>query len=212
MVFANQKRPVKNYNLYNDGSHPSIGMLLAAHSWAVGLATEQTDYSVKVGWGKGALAHWIELDSTEIEPLKHKAVHHAEIGGRLGEQMLKIASVLAINDSKGSAPAVECWHLDKAWQYRRDLHFSFLDCMDQEGGIGRSEHAKLVESCTQAIGSFWKCNTKDAMPLSTLSKNCSLYRNTTSNQKDSLHKELVALGVCGEIASNGRGKSLMRLS
>jgi hypothetical protein len=45
-----------------------------------------------------------------------------------------------------------------------------------------------------------------------LSKNCSLYRNTPSYQKESLHKELIALGVCGDVHPNGRGRSLMRLS
>jgi hypothetical protein len=212
MVFAQHKRPVKNYNVFNGSSQASIKTLYATHRWAAEIPTEQIDLPIKVGWGVGALKHWIELDSTEIEPLKHKAVSHAEIGGRLGEQMLKIASVLAINGCKGEAPTIECHHLDKAWEYRRDLHFSFLDCMDEEGGIGRTEHAKLVESCTQAIESFWKRNSKDAMPLSTLSKNCSLYRNTPSYQKESLHKELIALGLCGAITPNGRGSSFMRLS
>ena len=212
MVFAKQQRPVKKYSVFYGDSKSSMKILLTTHPWAAGLATEQADCPIKVVWGEGALEHWINLDSTEIEPLKHEAVQHAEIGGRLGEQMLKIASVLAINDCKGSAPAVECRHLDKAWQYRRDLHFSFLDCMDTEGGIGRTDHAKLVEAVTQAIESFFNRNSKDAMPLSTLSKNCALYRNTPSYQKDSLHKELIGLGVCGAITPNGRGSSFMRLS
>jgi hypothetical protein len=84
--------------------------------------------------------------------------------------------------------------------------------MDTEGGIGRTDHAKLVEAVTQAIESFFNRNSKDAMLLSTLSKNCALYRNTPSYQKDSLHKELIALGVCGAITPNGRGSSFMRLS
>ena len=209
MVFAKHSRPIKNYNVFGGSSNVSMKTLYATHPWAGEIPTEQIDRPITVGWGVSALEHWVDLDSTEIEPLKHKAVAHAEIGGRLGEQMLKIASVLAINDCEGDEPTIECHHLDKAWQYRRDLHFSFLDCMDGEGGIGRTEHAKLVESCTQAIESFWKRNSKDAMPLSTLSKNCSLYRNAPSYQKDSLLNELMSLGVHGGINSSGRGTSLM---
>jgi hypothetical protein len=80
------------------------------------------------------------------------------------------------------------------------------------GGIGRSEHSKLVEACAQAMKSFWLRKPGDPMPLSVLAKNCAQYKGLVSSKKDSLHKELIALGVCGAITPNGRGSSFMRLS
>ena len=212
MVFATSERPAKNYSVFANDFSVCVKTLSANHSWAAGLATEQIGSPIKVGWGVGAKTHWVELDSSQIEPLKHEAVTHAEVGGRLGEQMLKIASVLAINDCKGAMPAIECHHLDKAWQYRQDLHFSFLDCMNEEGGIGRSEHSKLVEACAQAMKSFWLRKPGDPMPLSVLAKNCAQYKGLVSSKKESLHKELIGLGLCGEMTSSGRGKSFKALS
>jgi hypothetical protein len=212
MVFATSERPAKNYSVFANDFSACVKTLLANHSWAAGLATEQIGSPIKVGWGVGAKTHWVELDSSQIEPLKHEAVTHAEVGGRLGEQMLKIASVLAINDCKGAMPAIECHHLDKAWQYRKGLHFSFLECMNEEGGIGRSEHSKLVEACAQAMKSFWLRKPGDPMPLSVLAKNCAQYKGLVSSKKESLHKELIGLGLCGEMTPSGRGKSFMALS
>ena len=207
LVYATHDRPVKDYGFMRR-EKPRGFKVPVEYEWLTGGHATSLTTPSHIKWAPGAQHVWESIDREEIEPMKEDQIH-AEMGGRLGEQVIKLASLLAVNNAHDLVNVeITPLHIRDAWAYRKALHGSFLACMDKEGGIGRSAYAKTVEAATIAIRRYFKSNQGQPMPLSVLNKTCTDFRNLQSYQKDGVVKDLIDQGVIHSKQTVGRGSSL----
>jgi len=197
MFYCREGRTSKNYEATGDTTSTEFKVRALLGNRAQGWSKSET---TTLNWSDKARDLWIELDKNEIEPLKYKVGWQGEAAVRLGEHMLKIASILAISDQPNN-PIIECEHIALAWRIRKRLHDDLLVAVNRVGGLGASDYAV----CASKVKT--KVKEKGFITLSKLSENCSEFRNLPNYHQKGVISQLVDEG-CIELVIQGRGKAL----
>ena len=198
-LFIN-KRPAKNRALLRQAKVEPSDSLIKSLKLVGGGKTLKKPTEVK--WNDGGFEKWAELDEDEIEPLKD-GTENAELSGRLAEDVIKIASLFAINDNH-EEPLVTDKNIAHAWLLRKSLHEQFIFASSEAGGIGASETARLEETIR---GTIKKHHAKHGKPISytRLKASCSLFKNAARrDRRDAIH----SLVDSNEVEENTKGKGV----
>ena len=194
IIYANNTRPLKNYNYVRGIDIPNLDSI---QFWAEKVSTLSTD-GHRIDWDKGAMEHYIALDTQEIEPLKIGP--EAALANRLGEKMLKIATTIALTEA-GIDAVVKTEHIDTAWGIVSKLHHQFIEVVTRQGGLGASVFNQAVVATELAIHK-WAISWGKDMPHTKLKENCKLFRECDHRTQSDVIKQLEVSGLVDRVPSN----------
>lgn len=199
LIYPNRTPPEKCYDLLRGVNAFDLTKLKHWRDYAKRLHGECVDGP---GWGEGSLEHYISLDMTEIEPLK--VGEAATLAGRLGEKMLKVATLLALSESFRNEP-VKPMHLDNAWEIVRGLHEQFVEVVGAHGGLGASRSHRVLAAVEDTL-KRWSTVHASSIPHSKLKENCAPFAKAENRLQDEVISQLEKSGL---IRSERAGRGLV---
>jgi len=202
LILTKTQRPTKERErLRHKKPQPSSSLI----STLAKISKQNTKKCIEVQWADGGFEMWEKLDEEEIEPLKDDK-ESAELSGRLGEDVIKIATLFAINENH-EVPLVTEENVTEAWSLRKGLHEHFLSSSSELGGIGASGSARLEAEISTSIHGYWSKHNKP-MSYTRLKDSCSSFRNATPRDRNDAFTALNQAGSVREI-SKGKGTSYL---
>ena len=213
IILATKDRPKKKRAMLMEGKPIFSAFTADALAKLVGLQADVDEkgaavlVGTKVPWGEHGFNHWAALDEAEIEPLKDELGVGA-IAGRLSEDVIKMATLFAINEDSLN-PQVFPHHIDDAWHLRKGIFDLFIKTLNGAGGLGASDTAIVESDVKEAMFNWSKKHGEKPMPQSDLKKNCSRFRNIKPYEREGVIKALVGDGFLVEHKSR-RGVAFSR--
>ena len=200
-VYATTVRPAKCYEVF-DRETTGIDAVEADAD----VMKRFMRHGFKIDWGDGAKDAWRRIDESEIEPMKDSP--SGAIANRLSEQMLKIATLLAVSDySELTGQAlVSVGHINQAWEITQSLHRSFMQGSDERGGLGATDIKKAERDVIKAIQRWVVKRDLTVMPHKNLCENCTSFRLLERRHQDDVIDQLESYGYI-RMVKHGRGKS-----
>lgn len=159
-----------------------------------------------VTFSEEAWAYYKEYDSTVVEPLR-KIAKHLALGGRMSEQAVRMAAVIALSAGRTVISEDDLRH---AYAIRVNLHHRIFAEMDEAGTLETVEQSKTSRAAEKVRRYFSK---KSSVTLSELISNIVDFgKKLDVNEREQVMRSLVAEGVCEptpRVTKGGRYNSLI---